>query len=317
MKEKIVDSIIEARKNYLANQSKGELIVLIKEYSKLGLFEEVCRYIRKFLDESGDIYDLAMISESFPGEVKDFLNLVKAQNKINEDFDADSLLEMGELLWEIGSPEEARENYMKAFNSYIILGKVDSAEEVLNTLKEKYPDDREISEVKMKDIKGELLSKLSKLEEIKPQDEVDLRYALGRKMHEDDLLADAEENYKKILNLKDNHKARRYLVALLKDRNALDEAMSYAEKFPLNDRVDEYYALAESFMENGNKTKANNLLREIYEIDSEYKDVKELLEKGEREEEAFVGIQKEVIRTVEESTDDGKEYMREGKIVFL
>lgn len=324
MKEKAVDSILEARKNYMTNQSKGELLVLIKEYAKLELYKEVNRYIREFLEKSEDISDIMEISENFPMEIQNFLKEIKEGIEIDEDFDADSLLEMGELLWEIGSPEEARDNYIKAFESYNILGRNDSAEEVLNTLMSRYHDDQDVRELKIRDVKGELYEKFAEMEDLVPQDEVDLRYALGKRMHEADLLSDAEENYKRILTLRKDHKARRYLVAILRDKNALEEALNYAEKLEESEKLDEYYSLALSFKAVGNKEKANTLLREIYEINQEYKDVKELFEAKreekkeivKKEEEAFVEMDKEIIRTTGESVVDEKDKGEE-RIVFL
>jgi len=325
LKENVVNSIIAARKNYLANKSKGELLVLIKEYSKLGLYKEISRYIREFFKGGGDISELMEISDNFSEEIKKFFDELKAKIQTDEDFDADSLLEMGGLLWEIGSPEEAKDNYIKAFENYNILGRIDSAEEVLNTIRERYPEDPEVSEFKIRDIRGELLPRLDKLGTLMPQDEVDLRYALGKSMHEADLLSDAEENYRRILTLKDDHKARRYLVALLRDKNALEEALNYARKLEESERVDEYYALAELFKEQGMNEKANALISEIYEIDPGYKDVKELFEalkeKGKegkvgKEEKAFVDVEREVVRSIKGRTE-GEEGKGEKRIVFL
>lgn len=323
--EKTISLISEALRNYISNQSKVELLVLIREYAKLGLYKESCEYIEEFLEKDGDIIALIEISESFPEEIKGFLTGIKDSVEFDENFDADSFLEMGELLWEIGSPNEARDNYLKAFKNYNAIGNKEQAEEVLNTLLNRYPDDEEIEKLELKDTKVELMAKIDDLKEVLPQDEVDIRYALGRKLHEEDLLLSAEENYKRILNLKGEHKARRYLVALLTDKNELEEALKYAEELQENDKLDAYYSLSESYRNKGNVEKADSILKEIYEIDKEYKDVKKRIEIPTEEKEDFIkekeevtsiAKDKEIIKPTAKSTIDevDKEKMR---IVFL
>jgi len=299
--EKTISLISEALKNYTSNKRKEELLVLIREYAKLELYKEAVKYIEDFLEKDGNIIDLIEISERFPEEVKDFLKGIKDNVEFDEDFDADSFLEMGELLWEIGSPNEARDNYLKAFKNYNATGKKEKAGDVLNTILNRYPDDEEIEKLELKDTKAELMAKLNNLKNVLPQDEVDIRYALGRKLHEEDLLLSAEENYKRILNLKGEHKARSYLVALLTDKNELDEALEYAEKLQGNDKLDAYYSLSESFRNKGNVEKADSILKEIYEIDKEYKDVKRRIEVPGEEKEDF--IKEEEVTIIDKDKD--------------
>ncbi len=324
MIEKTISLISEALKNYISNQSKVELLVLIREYARLGLYRDVRKYIEEFLEKDGNIVDLIEISESFPEEIRDFLKGIKNSVKYDEDFDADSFLEMGELLWEIGSPNEARDNYLKAFKNYNAIGNKEQAEEVLNTILSRYPDDEEIKKLELKDTKAEFMAKLDDLKNVLPQDEVDIRYALGKKFHEEDLLLSAEENYKRILELKGEHKAGRYLVALLTDKNELEEALKYAEELQEDDKLDAFYSLSESYRKMGNVGKANSILKEIYEINREYKDVKKLIEaQGEEkedlikeEEEILMDKDKEVLKVEGKSTAD-KVDKKEMRIVFL
>lgn len=324
MIEKTISLISEALKNYISNQSKVELLVLIREYARLGLYRDVSKYIEEFLEKDGNIVDLIEISESFPEEIRDFLKGIKDSVKYDEDFDADSFLEMGELLWEIGSPNEARDNYLKAFKNYNAIGNKEQAEEVLNTILSRYPDDEEIKKLELKDTKAEFIAKLDDLKNVLPQDEVDIRYALGKKFHEEDLLLSAEENYKRILELKGEHKAGRYLVALLTDKNELEEALKYAEELQEDDKLDAFYSLSESYRKMGNVGKANSILKEIYEINREYKDVKKLIEaQGEEkedlikeEEEILMDKDKEVLKVEGKSTTDEVD-KKEMRIVFL
>ncbi len=321
MKEKEINSIIESLRNYKASQSKGELLDLIRRYSNIGLFNVATQYIRNFFKEGGEITEFISISDSFPEEIRDFLSQIKEGHGEDEDFDADSFLEMGELLWEIGSPEEAKDNYIKAFEYYNIQGDSDAAGEVLNTLRERYPDDSEVENLKPKNLKEKLFSLMEELKGPSAADEVNLRYSLAKKMHENDLLPEAEENYKRVIELQSDHKARRYLVALLNERHSLEEAVEYARELEKDERVEELYSLIESFNAVGNKGKANSLLRDIYEIDPDYKDVKELLNVEEEEKvkkEISVEEEREEIVSVEEQ--EGKEVKEEKekkKIVFL
>lgn len=324
MIEKTISLISEALKNYISNQSKVELLVLIREYARLGLYRDVSKYIEEFLEKDGNIVDLIEISESFPEEIRDFLKGIKDSVKYDEDFDADSFLEMGELLWEIGSPNEARDNYLKAFKNYNAIGNKEQAEEVLNTILSRYPDDEEIKKLELKDTKAEFMAKLDDLKNVLPKDEVDIRYALGKKFHEEDLLFSAEENYKRILELKGEHKAGRYLVALLTDKNELEEALKYAEKLQEDDKLDAFYSLSESYRKMGNVGKANSILKEIYEINIEYKDVKKLIEAQGEEKEDFIkegeetlmDKDKEVLKVEGKSTADEVD-KKEMRIVFL
>ncbi len=318
MKEKMINSIVQTLKSYKDTQNKEDLLVLIKEYSKIGLYEEVSKYTREFFNKEGGIPELIEISDNFPKEIKDFFK--GSEKGVDEDFDGDSFLEMGELLWEIGAPDEAKENYQKAFEYYNILGEVNAAEEVLNTLKEHYPDDPVISTIKIKNIKEDLLSKFGSLDKPRKQDEIELRYTLAKRLHAADLLFEAESNYRRILDLDEKHKAGRLLVALLRDKGSYDECLKYAKKLEKNERLEEYYSIAEDLRDFGNLDKSKSVLREIYNIDPEFKDVKELLGVA-LEEKGKIPFVEEVLEEVKKAqkaeVGKAKGVEEKKKIVFL
>ena len=325
MDEKSINLIVKAVKQFKENQDLQELLKIITGYSKLGFYEEVRNRILEFLEKGGSLGDILSISSELPGEMVRMLTPAKIE--IDEEFDADSFLEMGELLWEIGSPEEAKENYIKAFEYYSIFGNKVAAEQVLKTLKENYPKDSRVRDLVYEEKQGDVLPNLKAFKTEPPENEVDLRYALGKVFHEEDLFAEAESNYRRILEIDKSHNAKRLLVALLRQQGSLGDALGLARELHGLDKLEELYSIYESLRGSGKTKIGQDVLREIYELDPDFKDVKDLLgilpeekeEKVSLEEEVKVEeIQQEKIKAEKEAdtTSKGKDF-EEQKIVFL
>ena len=326
MDEKSVNLIVKAVKDFKENQDLQELLKIITGYSKLGFYEEVRNRIVEFLEKGGNLGDILSVSGELPGEMVKMLTPEKIE--IDEEFDADSFLEMGELLWEIGSPEEAKDNYIKAFEYYSIFGNKEAAEQVLKTLKENYPKDPRVKSLVYEEKQGDILPKLRAFKTRPPDDEINLRYALGRAFHEEDLFAEAESNYRRVLEIDKSHNAKRLLVALLRQQGSLGDALGLARELHGLDKLEELYSIYESLKESGKTKIGKDVLREIYELDPDFKDVKDLLgilpeEKEEEklvlEEEAKVEeVREEKIKVEKEVDTTPKEKdFEEQKIVFL
>ena len=322
MGEETVNLIVNAAKRYKDSGNLEEILNIIRGYSKLGFYGEVRRYIEEFIEKGGNLSDLIGISKDMPEQIR---NIVCSGGlEIEGEFDADSFLEMGELLWEIGSPDEAKDNYIKAFEYYSSLGNKESAEKVLRTLKENYPDDRNIQSLVFKDSKNDIVSKLKAFIAKPPKDEVDLRYALGKGFHGADMLSEAETNYRRILELDNTHNSKRLLVALLRQKGALGDSLNLARELSAEEKLEELYSIYEAFRDSGKSKIAEDILKEIYGIDPNFKNVRELLgvvSGEEKLEKVSVDVsfeeEKEVkeVKTGDVSSKD--EDFGDKKIVFL
>jgi tetratricopeptide (TPR) repeat protein len=323
LKEENFDLLVKALKDYKESKNLGDILKIITGYSRLDLCAEVKKYIQEFLERGGNIKDLARISKDLPESIRNII--FSGDFEIDGEFDADSFLEMGALLWEIGSPDEAKENYLKAFEYYALLGNKSSAEQVLKTLKENYPDDLHINALGVKDIREEVTAKLKSLIVSSPGDEVDLRYALGKSFHSENLLAEAEANYRRILELNGSHNSKRLLVALLRDRGSFEDSLDLARELEGKEKLEELYSIAQSLRNSGKTKEGEAVLKEIYEIDPAFRDTRELLgisrvkeQKEEKTEKITVAITEEEEKSLKVG-DTGRRdnEFKDKKIVFL
>jgi tetratricopeptide (TPR) repeat protein len=289
LREETVNLIVKAVKDYKESKNLEDLLEIIRGYSELGFYGEFKKYTEEFIEKGGNIGDLVRISKDMPEEIKNIICPGKVE--VDEEFDADSFLEMGELLWEIGSPDEAKDNYLKAFEYYAFLGNKNAAEQVLKTLKENYPGDNDITTLVFQDAKQEIISNIKSFIAEPPEYETDLRYALGKSFHGENLLFEAESNYRRILELDDTHKCKRLLVTLLRDKGSLEESLELARELRGEEKLEELYSISQSLKDSGKRREGEAVLREIYKIDPNFKNIGELLgmpraaQKEEKEEE--------------------------------
>jgi tetratricopeptide (TPR) repeat protein len=317
--EETVNLIVKATKGYKESKNLKELLNIIRGYSGLGFYGEVKKYVEEFLEKGGSLADLKGVSEDMPEQMKNIIS--SGEPAMEGEFDADSFLEMGELLWEIGSPDEAKDNYIKAFEYYSLLGNKEAAQQVLKTLKENYPEDRNIESLVFKDTGGGIIEKLKAYVAKPPKDEVDLRYALGREFHGEGMLSEAEANYRRILELDNSHNSKRLLVALLRQQGSLGDSLSLARELGVEEKLEELYAIYESLRDSGKLKIGEDVLKEIYGINPDFKNVKELLGivSGEKKlEEVTVDIFSEEAKEVKVGDESPKDKgFEEKKIVFL
>jgi tetratricopeptide (TPR) repeat protein len=319
LREENVDLIVKAAKGYKDTESLEELLKIIKGYSKLGFYGEVKEYTEKFLEKGGSLGNLISISKDFPAEIKKIVCPVEIE--IDGEFDADSFLEMGELLWEIGSPDEAKDNYIKAFEYYSYLGNEESAQQVLKTLKERYPKDKKVKSLMFKDTKDEIIPKLKAFIPKPPKDEIDLRYALGKSFHGENMLSEAEINYRRVLELDNSHNSKRLLVALLRERGSFGDSLNLARELEEEEKLEELYSIYESLRDSGKAKIGEDVLKEIYGINPDFKNVKNLLgvvSEEEKLEEAPVDVPLEEEKKAKVGNLNPKDKgFEEKKIVFL
>jgi len=322
LREENVNVIVKAVKSYKENKNLEELLKIIVGYSGLGFQREVKKHIEEFLEKGGSKGDLIAISKELPEEIRNIV--YPGELEIDGEFDADSFLEMGELLWEIGSPEEAKDNYIKAFEYYSLLGNKETAQRVLKTLKENYPTDVNVNTLVLEDTKDEIIPKLKAFVAKPPEYEVDLRYALGKGFHGENLFSEAEVNYRRILELDGSHNSKRLLVALLREKGSFGESLELARELGEEEKLEELYSTFESLRDSGKSKIGENVLKEIYEINPDFKDIKQLLgmvsveEKEGKAEKVSVEISPEEEKRVKAGDEDRKdEGFEKKKIVFL
>lgn len=312
MREENVNLIVKAVKDFKESNSLEDLTKIIKGYSGLGFYGEVKRYTEEFLKKGGKVGELIENVRDLPRGIRKIIS--PEEIEIEGEFDADSFLEMGELLWEIGSPDEAKDNYIKAFEYYSFLGNKESALQILKTLKERYPGDTQVEGLEYKDTKGDILAELKTFKPGAPKDEIDLRYALGKEFHVENMLAEAEANYRRILELNSLHNCKRLLVALLREKGSLGDSLDLARELEGEEKLEELYSIYEAFKNSGKVKVGEDVLKEIYGINPDFKNVKELL-----------GTDKAEVKEVEEKMpevkigkrDQGRDDFEEKKIVFL
>jgi tetratricopeptide (TPR) repeat protein len=330
LREENVNLIVKAVKDFRESQNLEELLKIIKGYSELGFDGDVRNRMVEFLEKGGNFSDLMSIVDTLPEGIREIMTT--GELEIDGEFDADSFLEMGELLWEIGSPEEAKDNYIKAFEYYSMFGNKNAAEQVLKTLKENYPKDARISNMVYEEKQNNILPSLKAFTVKSPKDEVDLRYALGKAFHEADLLPEAEANYRRVLELDKSHNSKRLLVALLREQGSLGDALGLARELQGMDKLEELYSIYEALKNSGKSKIGKDVLQEIYEINPDFKDVKDLLgilpeEKIEEEKveagEKFENVKETVSTDVVGGEAERKESVpkdedfKDQKIVFL
>ena len=312
MREENVNLIVKAVKGYKESNSLEDLTKIIKGYSGLGFYGEVKKYTEEFLKKGGRVGNLIENVKDLPEGIRKIIS--PEEIEIEGEFDADSFLEMGELLWEIGSPDEAKDNYIKAFEYYSFLGNKESALQILKTLKERYPEDKKVNELEYKDMKDNVLQQLRAFNPGAPKDEIDLRYALGKEFHVENMLSEAEDNYRRVLELDDLHNCKRLLVALFREKGSLGDSLDLARDLEGEDKLEELYSIYEAFKNSGKIKIGEDVLKEIYGINPDFKNVKELL-----------GADKAEVKEVEEKMpevkigkrDQGRDDFEEKKIVFL
>jgi tetratricopeptide (TPR) repeat protein len=312
LREENVNLIVKAMECYKEDKSLEELTKIIKGYSSLGFYVEVKKFTEEFLKSGGKVGDLIAVAKDLPEEIKKIIGPVEIE--VEGEFDADSFLEMGELLWEIGSPDEAKDNYIKAFEYYSFLGNKEAALQVSKTLNERYPKDKKIKTLAFKDTKDEVLQELKAFKPKSPKDEIDLRYALGKGFHGENMFEEAEANYRRILELDGSHNCKRLLVALLREKGSFGDSIDLARELEGEEKLEELYSIYEALKNSGKVKIGEDVLKEIYGINPDFKNVRELLGIDQAVSTEVVEEKPEV--KVDEGSP-GKDDFKEKKIVFL
>jgi hypothetical protein len=154
-----------------------------------------------------------------------------------------------------------------------------------------------------------------------PKDEIDLRYALGKGFHGADMFSEAESNYRRILELDSSHNSKRLLVALLRQKGSFGDSLNLARELGEGEKLEELYSIYEALRDSGKKKIGEDVLKEIYGINPDYKNVKNLLgivsgeEKVEKAPVDLFSEEKEKAK-VDSPKPEDKDF-EEKKVVFL
>jgi len=263
--------------------------LLAKSYFTLGLYKDGILALKEYLKQGGDEEKIRELIPLLPPDAQRVFEKKPAKKEVKEgEFDGNAFLEMANLLWDIGSPEEAKQNYLRAFECFIDEGNPEKAEEILAWMKERFPGDPDIASLSVP--KESLFDKLSSIQFPEdPEREGEVRLRIAEKMHEEGMIKHAVSELEKVIKIKSPARTRaiNLLYDILRDRekgrliNLFEEAAS----LPLTDeeKLNLYYKLGMLYEEEGRKEKAEEYWRWIYTRKPDYMDVKERLRKEKKE----------------------------------
>ena len=276
----ILKSVVLSYRMFLEEGSSEGLLFLSKNLAEYGLLNDAVALIIRFLTEGGSPDKIVNILEPFPEEVKSLFKGAAPEPSGEEDFDAQSYLEMADLLWDIGSPDDAKQNYVRAIQGLAARGEVDRANEILSTVKERYPDDPEIQNLQITGgpSSQEILKSLQSLHfDIAAEKEGELRLNLGKALLEEGLVEQGISELKKASSLGGyfGDEAGKEIVEFYITKGELDNALSLIDEYLAGDvRLEYLYRIATSLENSGNDEKAMEIYKTIYNANPEFKDVK-------------------------------------------
>jgi len=125
----------------------------------------------------------------------------------------------------------------------------------------------------------------------------------------------------RVLELDSSHNSKRLLVALLRQKGSFGDSLNLARELEGEEKLEELYSIYEALRNSGKMKIGEDVLKEIYGINPEFKDVKSLLgfvSKEEKSEKIPVDIFSEEEEKVEVDNSSPKDKgFEEKKIVFL
>ncbi len=230
----------------------------------------------------------------------------KSKAKEEEKLNPFENLELANLLFEIGSTDEAKSEYYKTARAFLSKELKDKALELLVKIKELYPDDEELENLKNEidsfgtkeeivDI-GERLNKLKKLvPSLENENEARVRYSTAILFKEYSRFEEAEQELDEIFTMpKSPEKIKAYVLLSQIYLDSKDEIRAVKvlndvmerEEFIENEIVPLQYKLGSIYERMQNYEKAKEIFENALSKDPEYldlvekvKQIKELMEK--------------------------------------
>jgi tetratricopeptide (TPR) repeat protein len=300
MKPKVVKYTFDLLRVYLKlnfMKSFSELLVATMESEEISedVFSENMSSLAHFIQNA---------------EIKEILSLKKAGVKEEEKLNPFENLELANLLFEIGSTDEAKTEYYKTARAFLNRDLKDKAQELFVRIKELYPDDAELSSLKdeidrfgqqeetidLEERKSRLIEVASRLGN---ENEARVRYSIASILKEFAQYEQAEEQLEILFQLgktPEKIKAHVLLSQMFLDsqdstaaEKTLEEVIGSGE-FEEGELVPIKYKLGALYERSGKYEKAQDMFEQAYEADSEYldivdrvKNVKELIKKREEE----------------------------------
>jgi len=279
MDNEILNSLIISYKLYLSDGNIENSLLLAKALAEYGLVNDGVKYLLEYFEKGGKPEKAAEIISIFPEEIRASVKEITKPSM--EEFDAQSYLEMADLLWDIGSPEDAKQNYIRAIESYAIKGEMEKAKNRLEKVKEKYPDDKEVKSINIESLRIPSLSWLKEINiPILPADEENLRLNLAKSLINEGLLDLGIEELNKVISLHGEYviDAVKEMIPALISQEKYSKALNLIDNYLSGEeRLNKIYNIAELLEQNGRTEDATNLYNRIFLINPDFKEVKKKL----------------------------------------
>ncbi len=279
MNEETLKNVIIAYKMYLAEKTPENMLYLAMSLSEYGLTTDAFNFLISYLDEGGSPSNLPQIIGKFPEEIRNIVLEYTKPSDTKEEFDAQSYLEMADLLWDIGSADDAKQNYTRAITAFAAKGEIEKAESILKNIKSKYPDDPEIQNFKLEREDNKILEELRKIQiSISKDTESELRYHLGKELLKEGIKELGIEEINKVREIGGSYykEGTKLLIDIAIYQGDYENAINMIDEVLSGDERLEYlYNIGLKYQEEGKIDKALQIFNKIFSISPDYKDVRD------------------------------------------
>lgn len=279
MNEETLKNVIIAYKMFASERTPENMLYLAMSLSEYGLQNDAFNFLISYLKEGGSPSNLVQIIGKFPEDVKRIVLEYAKPSETKEEFDAQSYLEMADLLWDIGSAEDAKQNYTRAISAFAEKGEIEKAESILKKIKEKYPNDPEIQNFKFERGDNRILEELQSITISIPEDEeAKLRYYLGKELLKEGL---KELGVQEINKVKESGGTYSKEAAKVLIDNSIGEG-DYENAIKMIDetlggdeRLEYLYNIGLRYQNEGKIENSMQIFNKIFSIAPDFKDVRE------------------------------------------
>ncbi len=334
MDNKKIEKIIELKKRLIAKPDTNDLLELACLWRDVGLNKKATQCFLDYLDSVKELKKTSVLSffDGTLGKYKDEIAQFFAQGGKagkEDEFDGESLLEMANLLYEIGSPEEAKQNYIRSFDAFIQERNEDGANKTLKILKDRYPDEKEVQKMKITispEVDKEKLTYFVKAldEKDKIDNSGELYYIAGILFRDNGLRDDAIEQLEQGISIDSPFrvKSAMALAQLYEDMDDIISSKQILEKalnFPVTEKekLPLYYKMANILEKEGDIEGAKKYYQIIYKMNPAYLDIREKIEVKKPEEVVKKIIPQEVEEEPEPVTAGVESIPQKERIEFL